>query len=114
RPGQWTRGPRPIEGRRSEPRETGGRTSGPYGMKAVRYRLRLELRRGWRACVALGVVVGIIGGTVLALAAGARRTDSAYRRFVKAQDAYDILLSLDTSTFDNPSGPSIAADDVRR
>ena len=68
-------------------------------MRAVRYRLRLELRSGWRACAALGLVVGIVGGAVLALAAGARRTDSAYRRFLRQQDAYDVLVSLDDDGF---------------
>jgi hypothetical protein len=83
-------------------------------MRAARYRLRLELRTGWRACVALGVVVGIVGGAVLALAAGSRRTDSAYRRFVKAQNAFDVVVTVDTYAFDSRGPRPISVEQIRK
>ena len=44
-----------------------------------------ELRRRWRSIVVLTVLVGFAGAVVLALVAGARRTDSAVARFETAQ-----------------------------
>ena len=40
----------------------------------------------------LVVIVGVLGGVVIAAAAGARRTDSAYPRFVRTEHALDIAL----------------------
>jgi ABC-type lipoprotein release transport system permease subunit len=40
----------------------------------------------------LAVLAGAFGGTVIAAAAGARRTDSAYPRFLKAEKAPDVLV----------------------
>jgi hypothetical protein len=51
-------------------------------VNAVWARFRGDVRRRWRAW--LGVVVGLFGGIVTAAAAGARRTDDAYARFVVA------------------------------
>lgn len=61
-------------------------------MGTVRYVFRIERRRRWRAWLARGVLYGLLAGAVLAAVAGARRTDSAYDRFLAAQDAYDVLL----------------------
>ena len=70
---------------------------------AARYRFRAELRTRWRSWLGLALVVGIAGAAVLALAAGARRTDTAYQRFLREQDAYDVLVSLNTSGFGAPT-----------
>jgi ABC-type lipoprotein release transport system permease subunit len=59
---------------------------------AVGMRLRAELRERWRSWLGLALLVGVGGGVVLALAAGARRTDSAYSRFVSAQNAWDVVV----------------------
>jgi hypothetical protein len=72
-------------------------------MAAVWLRFRAELRARWRAWLGLAVVVGISGGAVIALTAGARRTESAYQRFLRAQDAYDVLVSLNQSGFGAPT-----------
>src|SRR4029450_12212724 len=61
-------------------------------MTAVWDRFRAELRSRWRAWLGLGLLVGLAAGAVIALAAGARRTDSAYGRFLEAQDAYDVMV----------------------
>jgi ABC-type lipoprotein release transport system permease subunit len=59
---------------------------------AVAYRFRAELRARWRTWLGLALLVAVASGTVLTLAAGARRTDSAYGRFLRAHDAYDVLV----------------------
>jgi hypothetical protein len=52
-----------------------------------------ELRARWRAWVSLAVLVALAGGCVLATVAGARRTGSAYQRFLQASKASDVLVS---------------------
>ena len=54
------------------------------GMGLVRACLRADLRRRWREWLALAVLVGALGGVVLAVLAGARRTEVAYERFLEA------------------------------
>ena len=61
-------------------------------MVAIWYRFRAELRLRWRAWLGLGLLVGLAAGAVMALAGGARRTDTAYARFLKAQNAYDVIV----------------------
>ncbi len=56
-------------------------------MSAVFLRLRSELRARWRSWLALALLVGLGGGAALAAAAGARRSESAYPRFLKLQKA---------------------------
>ena len=62
-------------------------------MGAVWLRLRAELRQQWRAWLALAVLLGVIGGIALTAAAGARRTDTAYPRFLRQSNAADLLVS---------------------
>ena len=52
-------------------------------MGSVWLALRAELRARWRPVAALAVLLGVIGGVVLAAAAGARRTDTAYPRLLQ-------------------------------
>ena len=53
---------------------------------------RAELRRRWRAWLALALIVGAFAGVVEAAAAGARRTDAAYPSLQAWSDAPDVLL----------------------
>jgi hypothetical protein len=53
---------------------------------------RAELRRRWRAWLALALIVGAFAGVVEAAAAGARRTDAAYPSLLAWSDAPDLLL----------------------
>jgi len=62
-------------------------------MPAVLMRLRTELRLHLTATIALIVLVGVAGGVVIASAAGARRTDTAFPRFLDASHAADVLIS---------------------
>jgi hypothetical protein len=61
-------------------------------MTAVWVRARAELHARWRAWVLLGLVFGVVAGAALTAAAGARRADSAYPRFVQRYKAYDVQL----------------------
>jgi hypothetical protein len=62
-------------------------------MPAIWMRLRTELRAHLAATAALILLVGVAGGVVIAAAAGARRTDTAFPRFVKSSRAADVLIS---------------------
>jgi hypothetical protein len=61
-------------------------------VNAVWYRFRAELRTRWRAWLGLALLIGMASGAVLALAAGARRTDTAYSRFLESHNAYDVAV----------------------
>ncbi len=59
-------------------------------MGAVWMRTRVELRSSWRAWLALALLIGLAGGVALAAVAGARRTATAYPRFVAWSRTPDI------------------------
>ena len=59
---------------------------------------RAGLRSGWRSWLALAVLTGLLGGLVLALAAGARRTDAAYPALVAWSRAPDDEISTGTGS----------------
>ncbi|MGH9243297.1 MAG: hypothetical protein ACRD29_03070 [Acidimicrobiales bacterium] len=61
-------------------------------MTGVWYRFRAERRTRGRAWLGLALLVGLAAGAVMAPAAGARRTDSAYARFLDAHNAYDVMV----------------------
>jgi hypothetical protein len=52
-----------------------------------------ELRTRWRGWAALVLLVALAGGAVMTATAGARRTSSAYSRFLHASHASDLLVS---------------------
>ena len=64
---------------------------GGGGVGAVWMRLRSELRTRWRAWLGLALLIGLAGAAAAAAAAGARRTETAYPRFVQAQNGYDLI-----------------------
>jgi ABC-type lipoprotein release transport system permease subunit len=61
--------------------------------------LRADLRRRWRPMLAMALLIGLVGGVVLVSAAGARRTDTAYPRFLSRSHAADLLVSPARSGF---------------
>jgi hypothetical protein len=71
----------------------GSRSRSDEEVSGVVYRFRSELGTRWRSWLALGLLVGAVGGTVVLLAAGARRTNSAQDRFLRASRAYDVALA---------------------
>lgn len=62
-------------------------------MTAVLSLVAHEFRTRWRGWAALVVLVAVAGGAVLAAVAGARRTNSAYPRYLRASHASDLLVS---------------------
>src|SRR5215211_7398358 len=62
-------------------------------MIAVLARLRSDVRAGWRSWLSLAVLIGLFSGVVLMAAIGARRTATAYPRFLEAVRAEDLLMS---------------------
>jgi hypothetical protein len=53
-----------------------------------------ELRTRWRGWAVLVLLVALAGGAAMTAAAGARRTSSAYPRFLRASHASDLLVSV--------------------
>ena len=67
-------------------------------MSAARLLTRVELRRRWRSLVGVGLLVAFAGGATLAGFAGARRTESAFDRFVATSRTQDVLVLDDHVT----------------
>jgi hypothetical protein len=63
-------------------------------MTAVWLVIRAGLRARWRSWLALALVAGVMGGLVIAVAAGARRTDAAYPALVAWSQPPDDLIAL--------------------
>ncbi len=61
-------------------------------MTAVRLRLASEFRSRRKAWIGLAILVGVSAGSVIAAVAGARRTDTAYPRFLSWSKAPDIFV----------------------
>ncbi|HYV79499.1 MAG TPA: hypothetical protein VE979_15315, partial [Streptosporangiaceae bacterium] len=62
-------------------------------MPAVLRLVAHELRARWRRWAVLALLVAVAGGAVLTAVAGARRTDTAYPRFLRASSAADVFVS---------------------
>ena len=58
--------------------------------------VRAGLRSRWRSWLALAVLTGLAGGLVIAVAAGARRTDAAYPALLAWSQPPDDLVSIGT------------------
>src|ERR1700722_3025302 len=61
--------------------------------------VRADLRRRRRPMLAMALLIGLVSGVVLVAAAGARRTDTAYPRFLSRSHAADLLVSPTQSGF---------------
>lgn len=64
------------------------------GETAVWARLGEELRGRWKATLGFALLIGLVGGTVLATVAGARRTETAYDRYLAEANAEDVVTSI--------------------
>jgi hypothetical protein len=60
-------------------------------MRTIWMTFRAEARARHRAWVALALVFGVGAGSAVATFAGARRTGTAYPRFVEAEDGFDAI-----------------------
>ncbi|HEY5887948.1 MAG TPA: FtsX-like permease family protein [Acidimicrobiales bacterium] len=67
--------------------------------------LRRDLRTQWRSLLALAVLVGMIGGVVLASTMAARRTATAYSRYIDFAHAEDI--NMGTPGINDPTYPAV-------
>jgi hypothetical protein len=79
-------------------------------MGAVRIRLRSQLRGRWRTWLALAILTGVLGGLVIGAAAGARRTEGSYRRYLGSINQADVYVD----PFVSEAGDSLALDPVAR
>lgn len=61
-------------------------------MRGVWMRLRAEVRGGWRAHVAMALLLGVFGGVALTAAAAARRTDSVVDRLITIVNEPDVFV----------------------
>ena len=77
-------------------------------MHAVIVCARSELRRRLVGTLVLVLLVGVIGGVVLAAAAGARRTSSAFERMLTAVHAADVLVNPDAGVDSNLDFDAVA------
>jgi hypothetical protein len=62
-------------------------------MRSVLHVATHAIRARWRGWALLALLVAVGGGAVLAAAAGAWRTSSAYPRFLQASKASDVMVS---------------------
>jgi ABC-type lipoprotein release transport system permease subunit len=67
-------------------------------MAAVWMLARAELRHRWRSTVVLTLLVGFVGAVVLALLAGARRTDTSLERFEQQSRAATVEIDIGEAT----------------
>lgn len=63
------------------------------------YCVRADARRSWPSWLAIGLLIGLAAGSVMAAAAGARRTESAYQDLRGETNAVDAAIAFDC----NPS-----------
>ncbi len=68
-------------------------------MGAVGLLVRVELRRRWRSYVVLAILLGVVGGVVLTLLAGARRTESALERLRAETIEGDVSIEVSPEYF---------------
>ncbi len=63
-------------------------------MRAVVLVARAELRSQWRAWLGVTLLVALASGVVLTAVAGARRTDTSYRRLLRSRRAADVEIAV--------------------
>ncbi len=67
-------------------------------MGTIRMLARAELRHRWRSAVVLTLLVGFVGAVVVALVAGARRTDTSLERFERQSRAATLEIDVGEAT----------------
>jgi hypothetical protein len=63
-------------------------------MSIALYAWRASWRRSWRSVLTVALIGGLLGAVALAALAGARRTDSAYGRYLNAARASDEMVDI--------------------
>jgi hypothetical protein len=63
-------------------------------MGVALYAWRIAWRRSWQMALIVALIGGLLGAVALAALAGARRTDSAYGRYLQAAKASDLMIDI--------------------
>jgi hypothetical protein len=63
-------------------------------MKVGWYTARATWRSCWRIALVVALIGGLLGAVALGALAGARRTDSAYGRYLRSVNASDVLVDV--------------------
>jgi hypothetical protein len=63
-------------------------------MRIAWYAARATWRSCWRTALAVALIGGLLGTVALGALAGARRTDSAYSRYLRSVNASDVLVDV--------------------
>ena len=63
-------------------------------MGTTLYAWRAGWRRSWQLALAVALIGGLLGAAAMAALAGARRTDSAYGRYLQAAKASDVMIDV--------------------
>jgi hypothetical protein len=63
-------------------------------MKVAWYAARATWRSCWRTALVVALIGGLLGAVALGALAGARRTDSAYGRYLGSVNASDVLVDV--------------------
>ncbi len=84
-------------------------------MAVVTYLLRADLRKRWRSLAMLALLVAIVVGAVLTATAGARRTRTAFDRYLEEVRPGDALVTFegeppDPATVEQIDGVEAAVD----
>jgi hypothetical protein len=58
------------------------------------YTWRASWRRSWRAALVIAVIGGVLGAVALGALAGARRTDTAYGRYLASVNASTVMIDV--------------------
>ena len=64
------------------------------GMGTIRYLFRASWHRQLRTVAVVALIGGLLGAVAMAALAGARRTDSAYGRYLGAAKASDVMVDV--------------------
>jgi hypothetical protein len=67
-------------------------------LKAVWLRVRVDIRSHWGSWALIALLIGVSGAAALTAAGGARRTDTAYARFLASSNASDVTVSPQNGT----------------
>jgi hypothetical protein len=63
-------------------------------MRIAWYACRATWRQSWRVTVVVALIGGLLGAVALGALAGARRTDSAYGRYLRSVNASDVMVDI--------------------
>lgn len=70
------------------------RTRRCRGVNTAFFYWRAARRRSWRRTVVVALVCGLLGTVALGALAGARRTDSAYGRYLASINSSNVLVNV--------------------